>query len=181
MKEVYAQAVADLRKGEKLMTAYTSAIYASRYSAQALLSKVYAYMSDTYESPNLTYADSSYYYANEKFVDARAAFLHPQYKKGADGKMTRAFRFVYEIYNDKKEHTGYGYQQPTIKEENGKLTAVFSDKESYSLPCSTAINARSKTEFRNFILPLFPVWRKCIYFVPRLLPKRVTTNWQERI
>lgn len=234
VKEVYAQAVADLRKGEKLMTTYTSPIYASRYSAQALLSKVYAYMSGTYENPNLTYADSSYYYANEviqstkfkllprstfmtynqikpddkaqtetvfavkrldseisnynpvigsmyasiqdvgwgeiyaskkfldlldetgyndyaneKFVDARAAFLHPQYKKEADGKMTRAFRFVYEIHNDKNEHTGYGYQQPKIKEENGKLTAVFSDKESYPLTPVDAANHKYSIEYKG--------------------------------
>lgn len=65
VKEVYAQVVADLRKGEKLMTTYKSAIYASKYSAQALLAKVYAYMSGTYENPNTTYADSCYYFANE--------------------------------------------------------------------------------------------------------------------
>lgn len=75
VKEVYAQAVADLRKAESLMTVYQSAIYASRYSAQALLSKVYAYMSGTYENPNLTYADSSYYYANEVIRSGQFSLL----------------------------------------------------------------------------------------------------------
>lgn len=233
VKEVYAQAVYDLRQGEKLMTTYTSPIYASKYSAQALLSKVYAYMSGTYENPNLTYADSSYYYANEviksqeftlltrnkfmeynemtpdandqtetifavkrldaeisnynpvigsmyasiegkgwgeiyaskkyldlldetgyndyvnrKFVDARAAFLHPQYRV-TNEEMTRAFRFVYEIYNDKNEHTGYGYQQPAITEEDGVLTAVFSQTEKYPLTPVDAANHLYKIEYKG--------------------------------
>lgn len=233
VKEVYAQAVYDLRQGEKLMTTYTSPIYASKYSAQALLSKVYAYMSGTYENPNLTYADSSYYYANEviksqeftlltrnkfmeynemtpdandqtetifavkrldaeisnynpvigsmyasiegkgwgeiyaskkyldlldetgyndyvnrKFVDARAAFLHPQYRV-TNEEMTRTFRFVYEIYNDKNEHTGYGYQQPAITEEDGVLTAVFSKTEKYPLTPVDAANHLYKIEYKG--------------------------------
>lgn len=233
VKEVYAQAVYDLRQGEKLMTTYTSPIYASKYSAQALLSKVYAYMSGTYENPNLTYADSSYYYANEviksqeftlltrnkfmeynemtpdandqtetifavkrldaeisnynpvigsmyasiegkgwgeiyaskkyldlldetgyndyvnrKFVDARAAFLHPQYRV-TNEEMTRTFRFVYEIYNDKNEHTGYGYQQPAITEEDGVLTAVFSQTEKYPLTPVDAANHLYKIEYKG--------------------------------
>lgn len=65
VKQVYAQVTADLRKAEKLMTTYKSNIYASKYSAQALLAKVYAYMSGTYENPNVQYADSSFYFANE--------------------------------------------------------------------------------------------------------------------
>ena len=75
VKEVYAQAVADLRKGEELMTVYKSAIYASKYSAQALLAKMYAYMSGTYENPNKTYADSSYYYANEVIKSGKFQLL----------------------------------------------------------------------------------------------------------
>lgn len=75
VKEVYAQAVADMRKGEKLMTTYRSAIYASKYSAQALLAKMYAYMSGTYENPNQVYADSSYYYANEVIESGQFSLL----------------------------------------------------------------------------------------------------------
>lgn len=75
VKEVYAQAIADLRKGEELMTSYKSAIYASRYSAQALLAKMYAYMSGTYENPNQVYADSSYYYANAVINSGKFSLL----------------------------------------------------------------------------------------------------------
>lgn len=75
VKEVYEQAVADLRKGEELMSIYKSAIYASKYSAQALLAKMYAYMSGIYENPNKTYADSSYYYANEVIESGKFSLL----------------------------------------------------------------------------------------------------------
>ena len=75
VKAVYAQAVSDLRKAEQLMTLYQSAAFASKYSAQALLSKMYAYMSGTYENPNLVYADSSYYYANEVIKSRKYSLL----------------------------------------------------------------------------------------------------------
>lgn len=75
VKEVYGQVVYDLRKAEGLMTEYRSPIYASRYAAQALLARVYAYMSGTYENPNATYADSCYYYANEVIQHGPFALL----------------------------------------------------------------------------------------------------------
>ena len=75
VKQVYAQVTSDLRKAEKLMTVYKSNIYASKYSAQALLAKVYAYMSGTYENPNVEYADSSYYYANEVIKSGKFKML----------------------------------------------------------------------------------------------------------
>ncbi len=75
VKQVYAQVTADLRKAEKLMTTYKSNIYASKYSAQALLSKVYAYMSGTYENPNVEYADSSFYFANEVIKSGKFSML----------------------------------------------------------------------------------------------------------
>lgn len=65
VKDTYAQALSDLRKAESLMTLYVSPAFASKPAAQALLSKVYMYMSGTYGNPDVNYADSSYYYANE--------------------------------------------------------------------------------------------------------------------
>ncbi len=65
VKEVYAQAVSDLRKAESLMSIYESAAYISKYAAQALLAKIYAYMSGTYENPQNVYSDSCFYYAHK--------------------------------------------------------------------------------------------------------------------
>lgn len=63
--QCYAQVVADLRKAEKMLTIDNGPAYASKGAAQAMLSRVYLYMSGTYENPNRQYADSVAYYASE--------------------------------------------------------------------------------------------------------------------
>lgn len=65
VKETYDQAVADLRKAATMMTENQTAAYASKEAAQALLSRIYLYMSGTYENPNATYADSAIYFADQ--------------------------------------------------------------------------------------------------------------------
>lgn len=69
VKEVYKQVISDLKKAEQLMKKKRTASYASPYSAQAMLSRVYLYMSGTYENPNTLYADSAIYYA-QKVIDS---------------------------------------------------------------------------------------------------------------
>ena len=44
-------------------------------------------------------------WANNKIVDARAAFIEPQYVK--DGK--KVFRFIKKVYNSQGVHTNYNY------------------------------------------------------------------------
>ncbi|MBD9166657.1 MAG: RagB/SusD family nutrient uptake outer membrane protein [Parabacteroides johnsonii] len=61
----YAQAIADLRKAESMLTINDGPAYASKGAAQAMLSRVYLYMSGTYSNPNTQYADSSAYYATQ--------------------------------------------------------------------------------------------------------------------
>ena len=63
--QCYAQVVADLRKAEKMLTIDNGSAYASKGATQAMLSRVYLYMSGTYENPNRQYADSAAYYASE--------------------------------------------------------------------------------------------------------------------
>lgn len=75
VKETYAQALSDLRKAESLMTTYVSPAFASKPAAQALLSKVYLYMSGTFENPDLQYADSAYYYANQVIESGKFKIL----------------------------------------------------------------------------------------------------------
>jgi len=76
VKDTYAQAIADLRKGEALMNENKTAAYATREAAQAMLSRVYMYMSGTYENPNTTYADSSIYYAKKVIESGRYQLLN---------------------------------------------------------------------------------------------------------
>ncbi len=52
VKETYEQAISDLKKAEEMMTINKGAAYASKEAAQAMLSRVYLYMSGTYENPN---------------------------------------------------------------------------------------------------------------------------------
>ncbi len=75
VKDTYAQAIRDLRKAESLMTVDKSAGYASKEAAQAMLSRIYLYMSGTYSSPNTMYADSAIYYANQVITSGRYSLL----------------------------------------------------------------------------------------------------------
>ena len=63
--ETYMQAINDLKKAEQLMTIDKGAAYASKAAAQAMLSRVYLYMSGTYENPNTQYAQLAVDYANK--------------------------------------------------------------------------------------------------------------------
>lgn len=65
VKETYEQAISDLKKAESLLTINKGNIYASKGSAQAMLSRVYLYMSGTYQSPNVEYARLSVEYADK--------------------------------------------------------------------------------------------------------------------
>ena len=63
--QCYQQAIGDLRKAEQMLTTNNGPAYASKGAAQAMLSRIYLYMSGTYENPNTQYADSAAYYASE--------------------------------------------------------------------------------------------------------------------
>lgn len=56
VKETYKQIINDLKKAETMITVDRGPIFASKEAAQALLSRVYLYMSGTYETPNREYA-----------------------------------------------------------------------------------------------------------------------------
>jgi tetratricopeptide (TPR) repeat protein len=55
IEEVYAQVISDLEKAESLMTINKGPSYASKYAAEALLSRVYLYMEDNDKA--IEYAD----------------------------------------------------------------------------------------------------------------------------
>lgn len=65
VKATYQQAINDLRKAEKMITADRGPAYASKEATQALLSRVYLYMSGSYTQVNTEYADSAIYYATQ--------------------------------------------------------------------------------------------------------------------
>lgn len=61
----YQQAITDLKKAESMINVNNGPIFASVGAAQAMLSRVYLYMSGTYSNPNTQYADSAAYYATQ--------------------------------------------------------------------------------------------------------------------
>lgn len=63
--QTYEQVINDLKKAESLMTIDKGAAYASKAAAQAMLSRVYLYMSGTYEKPNTQYAQLAVEYADK--------------------------------------------------------------------------------------------------------------------
>lgn len=65
VQETYEQVINDLKKAESLMTINKGPAYASKGAAQAMLSRVYLYMSGTYEKPNQEYARLAVEYADE--------------------------------------------------------------------------------------------------------------------
>lgn len=69
-------------------------------------------------------------WVNNKIVDARAAFIEPQYVK--DGK--KVFRFIKKVYNSQGVHTNYNYVQAEIKNsaDNSTLTCA-ENTETYTL------------------------------------------------
>jgi hypothetical protein len=67
--EVYQQIISDLKEAERLMHANKLNIYTSKEAAQALLSRVYLYMSGSVENPNVEYASMAVDYAT-KVIDS---------------------------------------------------------------------------------------------------------------
>lgn len=75
VKETYEQVISDLKKAESLLTVNKGNIYASQGAAQALLSRVYLFMSGTYESPNAEYAKLSLEYADKVINSGKYSLL----------------------------------------------------------------------------------------------------------
>ena len=65
VKETYEQVISDLKKAEEMLTIDKGPAYASKGAAQAMLSRVYLYMSGTYENPNQEYARLAVEYADK--------------------------------------------------------------------------------------------------------------------
>jgi len=74
--DTYQQAIADLKKAEELLPEKDgNPGYASKGAAQAMLSKVYLFMSGTYEHPNTEYARLAAEYASKVISSGKYALL----------------------------------------------------------------------------------------------------------
>ena len=74
--DTYQQAIADLKKAEELLPETNgNPGYASKGAAQAMLSKVYLFMSGTYEHPNTEYARLAAEYASKVISSGKYTLL----------------------------------------------------------------------------------------------------------
>ena len=75
--ETYAQAIKDLKQAETLLPERSGTpFYASKGAAQALLSRLYLYMSGTYEQPNKQYAQLASEYATKVISSGKYSLLN---------------------------------------------------------------------------------------------------------
>lgn len=74
VKEVYEFVINDFQKAESLLTK-DQVIKPSKEGVWAMLAKIYAHMSGTFESPNPTYAQQSYEYANKVIQSGKYSLL----------------------------------------------------------------------------------------------------------
>lgn len=75
VRETYEQAIADLEKAAELITINKGSAYASQMAAKALLSRIYLYMSGTYDNPNVQYAELAEKYADEVIASGEYELL----------------------------------------------------------------------------------------------------------
>ena len=74
--ETYTQAIEDLKQAEALLPERTGTpFYASKGAAQAMLSRLYLYMSGTYDQPNTQYAQLASEYASKVIASAKYQLL----------------------------------------------------------------------------------------------------------
>ncbi|GHT20868.1 membrane protein [Bacteroidia bacterium] len=112
VKDTYEQAIGDLKKSIALFGDYPDRgnSYASKYAAQALLSRIYLYMSGTYDSPNTEYAQLAIDYADEvinsdKFsLLPRADFMRYNTIDPDDNKES-----IYVVRRKSTEFSGYDH------------------------------------------------------------------------
>lgn len=82
VQATYEQVISDLTKAESLMSLDKGPAYASKEAAQAILSRVYLYMSGTYESPNTKYAQLAVDYADKVIGSPKYSLLsNSEFKK----------------------------------------------------------------------------------------------------
>lgn len=74
--QTYEQAIGDLKKAAKLMSKNTTPIFGSKEASWALLSRVYLYMSGTFDNPNTNYAQMAINYADSVISSGKYTMLN---------------------------------------------------------------------------------------------------------
>ena len=104
------QAIDDLKKAEQLLTVNRGPAYASKAAAQAMLSRVYLYMSGTYENPNHEYAQLAKEYADKVIANSdyellpRDQFMLYNTLRPEDNKES-----IFDVKRVASEYSGYDH------------------------------------------------------------------------
>lgn len=111
VKDSYAQAIADLEKAITLLDPNNnSKIRASQGVAKALLSRVYLYMSGTYENPNTEYAQKAVKYADEVISSGKYELLpRAEFMKYNTYKPEHNKETIFAIKRVASEFSGYDH------------------------------------------------------------------------
>lgn len=108
--ETYKQAIADLEKSITLLTVDKGPAYASKTAAQALLSRIYLFMSGTYENPNTQYADLAIKYADEVINSGKYSLLpREQFMKYNTLKPEDNKESIFVVKRMASEFSGYDH------------------------------------------------------------------------
>lgn len=114
VKETYEQAISDLKKAASLMKkdihGEQAHIYASREAAWAMLSRIYLYMSGTYESPNQEYARECIAYSDMVINSGKFKLLsREEYGKSNTLLPEKNTEDIFVIKRIGSEFPGYDY------------------------------------------------------------------------
>ena len=75
VEQTYQQAIGDLENAVNLLSIDKGSAYASEVAAKAILSRIYLYMSGTYDNPNVQYAELAEKYADEVITSGNYSLL----------------------------------------------------------------------------------------------------------
>ncbi len=110
VQKTYEQVIADLKKAEQLLVVNRGAGYASRGAAQAMLSRVYLYMSGTYERPNTEYAKLAVEYADKVINSGDYSLLSREdFMKYPTFKPKNNKESIFVVLRRASEFSGYAH------------------------------------------------------------------------
>ena len=108
--QCYQQAIDDLEDAARLMTEDKGPAYASQDAAYAMLSRIYLYMSGTYENPNTEYAKLCVEYSNKVISSKGSGFLSAQdYAKSNTITPENNSEDIFVIKRVSSEFSGYDH------------------------------------------------------------------------
>lgn len=110
VKETYEQAISDIEKSIKMMSLEKSVNFASKEVAYAMLSRIYLYMSGTWENPNTEYARKSMEYADLVINSGRYELLNrDDFMKYNTFKPENNKESIFVVKRVASEYSGYDH------------------------------------------------------------------------